>query len=95
MVANRLASDGRSWSRYFSHSNSATDNKQWVILNKRKLVQEPWKKPGRAEGLLWVLEQVPGLIHSSDQSHTLHKDGYWASFGLAYYEVSNNCKNFN
>lgn len=86
MVANRLATSGRIWSRIFSHHVSGTNNKQWVVLNMHKL--NAIKRNGKIDGLLWVIEQIPGLIIAADMSETFSKNSLWTSFGDAYFNVS-------
>jgi hypothetical protein len=58
MVANRLARNGKHWSKIFGKRNSGTYNNQWMVLDYKKF------KPGKdllgVKGLLWVLEQLPG-----------------------------------
>ena len=56
MIANRLASNGRVWTKLFARYNSGTYNNQWMVLNYN------FFEPGRPikAGLLWVLEQLPG-----------------------------------
>jgi hypothetical protein len=82
MVANRLANDGRQWTKLFTLFNSGTYNNQWMILNYG--VFEPGK-PLR-EGLLWILEQLPGLMVSKDVTADLNKNGYWASYNIPYFD---------
>lgn len=36
-------------------------------------------------GLLWVVEEAPGLLHSADMTATLAADGYWASYNVAFF----------
>nr|CAD7266765.1 unnamed protein product [Timema shepardi] len=38
------------------------------------------------KGLLWVVEQLPGLVQSSDQTHVLHEEGYLATFGVPLFK---------
>uniref|UniRef100_A0A1E1WM03 Phospholipase B-like n=1 Tax=Pectinophora gossypiella TaxID=13191 RepID=A0A1E1WM03_PECGO len=40
--------------------------------------------PGHASGLLWLVEQVPGLTHARDLSATLLEQGYFATYGLPF-----------
>jgi hypothetical protein len=37
-----------------------------------------------AEGLLWVAEQIPGLVVAADQTDKL-AFGYWPSYNVPYY----------
>ena len=34
------------------------------------------------EGILWVVEQIPGATESADVSKQLLEQGYWASFNV-------------
>ena len=34
------------------------------------------------EGILWVMEQIPGATESADVSKQLLEQGYWASFNV-------------
>lgn len=43
---------------------------------------------GRAKGLLWLVEQVPGRTHSADLSDALLERGYWATHGLPHFKVT-------
>ena len=58
MVANRLAINGKQWSKLFSKRNSGTYNNQWMVLDYKKFT--PGKDLSGVKGLLWVLEQLPG-----------------------------------
>ncbi|CAG7715957.1 unnamed protein product [Allacma fusca] len=82
MVANRLANDGKQWAKLFRIFNSGTYNNQWMILNYGLF--EP-QKPLNI-GLLWLLEQIPGLTVSKDVTSVLNKTGYWASYNVPYFE---------
>jgi hypothetical protein len=42
-----------------------------------------WTEQG--EGLLWVLEQLPGYIHAEDLTAVLTSRGYWPSYNSPYY----------
>ncbi|CAG9125532.1 unnamed protein product [Plutella xylostella] len=42
--------------------------------------------PGRARGVLWLLEQVPARTHSADLSDTLLELGYWATSGVPFFK---------
>jgi hypothetical protein len=81
MVANRLATDGRQWTKLFTLFNSGTYNNQWMVLNYNLF--EP-TKPLKA-GVLWVLEQLPGLVVSKDVTNVLNETGYWASYNIPYF----------
>lgn len=49
--------------------------------------QQNIEKTSKASrGLLWVVEQISGLTHCADQTHTLQTTGFWVSNGLPYYQ---------
>ncbi|KAJ8882858.1 hypothetical protein PR048_014672 [Dryococelus australis] len=66
------------------------DNVESVDLNDAEWLDRSFMRSRRKfssyKGLLWVVEQLPDLIRYSDRSHTLHKAGYWASYGLPYFK---------
>lgn len=82
IVANRMGRNGREWSRLFSVMNSGTYNNQWMIVDYNKFL------PSRPlqNDLLWVLEQLPGYIHSDDVTDVLRKQGYWPSYNTPYFK---------
>ncbi|XP_072949118.1 putative phospholipase B-like lamina ancestor [Epargyreus clarus] len=41
---------------------------------------------GRAKGLLWLIEQVPGRTHSADLSDAFLDKTYWATHGLPFFK---------
>ena len=83
MVANRLARNGKMWSKIFARRNSGTYNNQWMVIDYTKF------KPGKVlpkQGLLWILEQLPGHIHMEDLTHVLTSQTYWPSYNTPYYK---------
>ena len=83
MVANRLARNGKMWSKIFARRNSGTYNNQWMVIDYTKF------KPGKVlpkKGLLWILEQLPGHIHMEDLTHVLTSQTYWPSYNTPYYK---------
>ncbi|XP_018021360.1 putative phospholipase B-like 2 [Hyalella azteca] len=81
LVANRLAVDGKSWTKIFRRHNSGTYNNQWMVVDYKRFLPNKVVKPGT----LWVLEQIPGLIVARDQSQHLQETSYWASYNVPYY----------
>jgi len=81
MVVNRMAKSGGHWVSLFAEQNSGTNNAQWVITDYNVFQAKAPLPPS----VLWVLEQVPGLIQYSDMSSALKNRGYWASFNRPYY----------
>ncbi|XP_067010780.2 putative phospholipase B-like lamina ancestor [Anabrus simplex] len=98
MAANRLATCGRTWARRLTQHNSGTGNKQWMVVDygrlaSRSAIVKKKKNPKKIQqhfelkGLLWVVEQLPELVHIADLSHQLEKQGYWsASGGVPFFE---------
>lgn len=78
MAANRLAVNGSEWARLVNQSYSGTGNKQWLIVH-----------PRGPSVRLWVVEQFPGITVAEEETHTLDDRGYWASYGLPYFQVNN------
>lgn len=82
MVANRLASSGKEWVDYFSRFNSGTYNNQWMVVDYKKFTA------GASflnDGLLYVLEQIPGMVMYRDVTDTLRKQSYWPSYNSPYF----------
>lgn len=77
MVANRLASSGKQWVDYFSQFNSGTYNNQWMVVDYKKFTSG---SSSLNDGLLYVLEQIPGMIMSADRTDILRKQSYWPSY---------------
>lgn len=63
----------------FASHNSGTYNNQWMVLDVEALQGE------RKEGVLWVLEQLPGTVEAADVSEVLLSQGYWPSFNVPYF----------
>ncbi|XP_057267237.1 putative phospholipase B-like 2 [Pezoporus wallicus] len=83
IVANRLARSGAEWAAVFRRFNSGTYNNQWMVVDYNAFT------PGRAslpQGVLTVLEQIPGLVVVADRTELLYQQGYWASYNLPYFE---------
>lgn len=75
LAANRLSTNGEEWARHFQHNNSGTGNKQWLVIESSNKTLS-----------LWVVEQMPGLIHAEDQTQNLRKLTYWVSYGVPHYQ---------
>lgn len=89
MVANRLAADGLAWTKLFKKHNSGTFNSQWLVINYSLF------RPGRKiprYGLLYILEQMPGLVETLDITEHFKNQTYWASYNVplfpAIFEMS-------
>ncbi|XP_003742442.1 putative phospholipase B-like 2 [Galendromus occidentalis] len=84
MVANRLAKDGRHWTRTFEKHSSGTYNNQWVVLDYNK-VELTAAGVTLANEAFWILEQLPTLIVAQDMTEVLQSQGYWASYNVPYF----------
>lgn len=82
MVANRLATSGGEWTELFSRFNSGTYNNQWMVVDYKMFVP---KAPKLGAGLLFVLEQIPGMIKYRDVTDVLQNQTYWPSYNTAYF----------
>jgi len=76
-IANALATNGPHWTEIYQQHNSGTYNNQWIVLDYKLF------KPNEPlnEGLLWILEQMPGNCTSRDVTEILER-GYWASYNV-------------
>ncbi len=77
-VASFLSASGQEWVGHMEVHNSGTGNNQWMVVDLKRF------SPGRElqPGLLWVVEQAPGLVVASDVTMTLER-GYWPSYNVS------------
>lgn len=80
-VANHLARNGQEWYEAVSYDNSGTYNNQYMIIDTKLFT------PGQPlqSNLLWVVEQIPGLVVGADKTDVLTR-GYWASYNVPAFE---------
>jgi hypothetical protein len=73
-IANQMAKSGEEWYKIVSQYNSGTYNNQYMVIN------YPLFKPGQplSDGLLWVIEQIPGQVVGADITNELRR-GYFPS----------------
>ena len=84
-AANWLASSGDEWTQYLEMENSGTYNNEYMVVDLKKFV--PGEDP--SPGLLWVVEQIPGMVVRADMTSTLAL-GYWPAFNVpAFPEIYN------
>jgi hypothetical protein len=86
-LANLLAHSAPEWADIFAQHNSGTYNNQYPVINVGKFV------PGQAlpSDLLWIVEQVPGLVVSGDATELLalgHFPSYNVPFWREIYDIS-------
>lgn len=81
-IVNRLAKTPEHWVELFSAKNSGTMNCQWMIVDYNNF------RPGKPvmDNVFWVLETIPGKMHSADMSHRLRTHGYWGSYNRPYFQ---------
>ncbi|XP_046581883.1 phospholipase B-like 1 [Haliotis rubra] len=80
-VANMAATSGPEWAEMYKRFNSGTYMNQYMVIDLKRY--QP--KQHLEDNLLWVVEQIPGLVVSGDQTQILRK-GYWASYNVPFYE---------
>jgi len=81
-LANVVAQTGEQWKQYFSFHPSGTYVNQYMIVDFNLF------KPGQPldAGLLWVIEEMPGLILGADVTQQLER-GYWPSYNVPYFKA--------
>lgn len=81
LVANRMATDGKTWTEWFAKQNSGTINNQWMVVDYNKF------EPGKPlkDGTLTILEQLPLYIKTADVTSYLRL-GYWPSYNQPFFE---------
>jgi hypothetical protein len=75
-VASNLARDGQEWISYFSKYNSGTHSSQWVIVDRSQLKSNT--------NVVVFLEQAFALIKVHDMTERLNRNGFVASYNVAY-----------
>ena len=80
-ASNVLATSGAQWPDLFARYHSGTYTNQWMVLDLSLF------NPGSAPptGFFSVLEEVPGLVVSKDQTALLLEQTYWRSFNSPFY----------
>ncbi|KAH8065718.1 hypothetical protein JL722_97 [Aureococcus anophagefferens] len=97
-AANALAATGPAWASIVGRENSGTYNNQWgagvVVLSPPASPARAYMildlklfEPGNAlpDGLLYVVEQIPGTMVSGDATAELER-GYFPSYNVPYFE---------
>ena len=80
-LASQNARTGREWYEHVRWHNSGTYNNQYAILDFKLYTPGQPLRPNT----LWVMEQIPGLVVGSDQTHLL-TFGYFPSYNVPYFE---------
>jgi hypothetical protein len=81
VVAHQRSSSGADWTECFSRYSSGTNTNTWMILDLSLF--QPGIVP--SNGFLTVLEEIPGLIESGDQTALLKSQKYFASYSIPFY----------
>jgi hypothetical protein len=81
-VAAHVATTAEEWTEVFSRENSGSYNNQWLIVDYKKFVKN--SASSQPDGLLWVLEQIPGYIYREDITKVLVQKGYFPSYNIPY-----------
>jgi hypothetical protein len=78
-----MTTSGRTWVSIFEKYNSGTYNNMWLVVDYKRF--EPYASVVAGDGLLWVAEQMPGLVVAKDESERL-SFGIFPSYNQAYFE---------
>ncbi|XP_071106196.1 phospholipase B-like 1 [Haliotis cracherodii] len=80
-VANMMANSGKEWAAAVTRYNSGTYNNQYMIVDLKRI------QLGSSilDDALWVVEQIPTLVKSGDQTAIL-RTGYFPSYNVPFYE---------
>ncbi|VDK67353.1 unnamed protein product [Onchocerca ochengi] len=84
IIATKLANTAKQWMRIFARYNSGTYNNQWIVVD-YKLFEPRNELPSK--NLLWVLEQIPGLVIAHDMTWFLKNYTYWPSYNIPYFKT--------
>ncbi|CAJ0580594.1 unnamed protein product, partial [Mesorhabditis spiculigera] len=82
-IATRLSSGNAEWAEIFAKYNSGTYNNQWVIVDYKKFKPDSPRQP--RQGLIHILEQLPGYIQHKDLSEFLLQQYYWPSYNMPFF----------
>jgi len=88
-LANRIAHDGPTWNKIFAEYNSGTYNNQWIIVDYKNFISN------NKSNVLWIVEQIPGLVLGSDESDMLYSQSYFASYNIPFFEEIYNISGYS
>lgn len=79
-IANAYARTGPEWHQIFKQHASGTYVNQYMVVNFNLF------RPHSAlpDELLWIIEEIPGLVQGSDQTAQLRM-GYWPSYNVPFF----------
>lgn len=81
IVSNRMATNGKQWSEYFTRYNSGTYNNQYQVVDYKLFTPGKPVQPNT----LWIAEQIPGFVVSEDKSNFLVDQKFWPSYNIPYF----------
>jgi hypothetical protein len=82
MATNRMAKSPAQWAKIFQKVNTGTYNAQWMIVDYNQFTA----RQVLPDNTIWVLESIPGAVHTQDVSPIVRRQGYWASFNRPYFD---------
>lgn len=80
-MAVTMADSGKEFAKVIDSYNSGTYNNQYIVFDFKKFE----KGVALHHDSLWVIEQIPGLVVSGDQTNIL-RDGHFPSYNVPFYE---------
>ncbi|RWS31200.1 putative phospholipase B-like 2 [Leptotrombidium deliense] len=83
LIANRLAKNGKQWTKIFRKYNSGTYNNQFMIVDYKQFNGE--MNALSPKDVLWIIEQSPGFSVAADVTDVLWRRGYWSSYNIPYF----------
>eukprot|EP00928_Gymnodinium_smaydae_P013326 TRINITY_DN14870_c0_g3_i2.p1 TRINITY_DN14870_c0_g3~~TRINITY_DN14870_c0_g3_i2.p1 ORF type:complete len:578 (+),score=72.87 TRINITY_DN14870_c0_g3_i2:112-1845(+) len=89
-IASTMATSGKEWYEYFRRHFSGTYINQYMVVDFKRFTPH---QPIRS-GLLWVVEEMPGLLIGGDKSTTLAQ-GYWPSYNVPFWSEIYERSGFN
>eukprot|EP00744_Colponema_vietnamica_P002271 GILI01003597.1.p1 GENE.GILI01003597.1~~GILI01003597.1.p1 ORF type:complete len:626 (+),score=213.81 GILI01003597.1:85-1962(+) len=82
MIANYLADTTTEWLAMFARLQSGTYNNQWIVVDMKLYTGDHTNLP---DGLLGVIETLPGSYFAADMTPFLRENGHWPSYNFAYF----------
>jgi hypothetical protein len=80
-LANEVSKNGQEWYENVKQYNSGTYNNQYMVVDYNLFT------PGKElpNGLLWVVEQIPGLVVGADRTADIRRS-HWPSYNVPFFE---------
>lgn len=87
MVANYLADTTTEWLNMFARLQSGTYNNQWIVVDMKLYTGDSSNLP---DGLLGIIETLPGFYYMEDMTPFLRANGHWPSYNFASFPYIQN-----